>query len=109
MESQGGEGSNLPAQETKMSRRTFLRAAVGVLTLGASLIPDIPNNRSEVGEADFVDSIRRSVASLMAESPMPTESYKSTVGVFGGRLVNIDGKLVWDNTGFISKRVDRSG
>ncbi len=67
---------------------------------------------TETGEnpkVGIIDTGRRKVSGVMSESLMPTEGYKSTVGVYGGRLLNKEGKLVWDNTGVISKLIDRPG
>lgn len=45
----------------------------------------------------------------MNESRLPSEEYKSTVGIYGGKM-NFDdlGKIIWDRRGIIS-RVDKAG
>ena len=46
---------------------------------------------------------------VMNESNLPNESYKSTVGVYGGKMVrDPEGKMVWDRRGIISK-IDKAG
>ena len=65
---------------------------------------------SEVPGPGLIDSARNKVNSVMAEAKMPSVDYKSTAGVYGGRLKEDErGGMVWDNTGFISRFVDRPG
>jgi len=56
-----------------------------------------------------LNAIRDTVNKKVNESLVPNENYKSTVGVYGGKMVmEEDGKMVWNNEGFISK-IDKWG
>ncbi len=51
-----------------------------------------------------LNKIRDAVNSKVNESKMPSEGFESTVGVYGGKIETTqDGKLVWNNTGIVSK------
>jgi hypothetical protein len=53
--------------------------------------------------------VRDTINSIVKESRIPTEGYESTVGVYGGKMeVKDDGKMVWNNTGPVSK-IDKWG
>jgi len=56
-----------------------------------------------------LNKIRDTVNKTVNESEIPTEDFKSTVGVYGGKMeMEEDGKMVWNNKGFISK-IDKFG
>ncbi len=56
-----------------------------------------------------LEKIRDGVNTVVNESTIPTTDYKSTVGVYGGKIkMTENNKMVWDNSGFISK-IDKWG
>ncbi|MDD2681215.1 MAG: hypothetical protein PHE20_03955 [Patescibacteria group bacterium] len=57
-----------------------------------------------------LNKIRDSVNKTVNESRLPSEDYESSVGVYGGKLRMMEGdnKMVWDNSGVVSK-IDRFG
>ena len=56
-----------------------------------------------------LNKIRDFVNKTVNESRIPTEDYKSTLGVYGGKIeIEDDGKMVWNNKGIISK-IDKWG
>lgn len=53
--------------------------------------------------------VRDKVNKTVNESRMPNKEFKSTVGVYGGKLkIEDDGKMIWNNRGIISK-IDKTG
>ncbi len=63
-------------------------------------------------DGGVLSGVRKFVQEKVRESRLPTKEglgYESTVGIFGGRLVEgRDGELVYDVTGIVS-RIDRGG
>jgi hypothetical protein len=60
---------------------------------------------------NFIDRIREKVNSKVAESKFPSKEawgYESMVGIYGGKLVEEDGRLIFDTTGWWS-RIDQRG
>ncbi len=56
-----------------------------------------------------LNKIRDTVNKTVNESVIPNEKYKSTLGVYGGKIeIEEDGKMIWNNEGIISK-VDKWG
>lgn len=56
-----------------------------------------------------LNKVRDTINKTVNESRIPTESYKSTLGVYGGKIkTEEDGKMVWNNEGVISK-IDKWG
>jgi len=57
----------------------------------------------------LIGELRKTVQGAVNESGLPHEEYKSTVGVYGGKI-NFDkeGKMVWDRRGIVSK-IDKAG
>ena len=54
------------------------------------------------------ESLGKKVQGVMNESGLPNEDYRSTVGVYGGRMLMEEGKMVWDRNGIVSK-IDKKG
>jgi hypothetical protein len=50
-----------------------------------------------------IEGVADTVNKAMYESSFPNENYQSTLGVYGGKMKMEEGKLVWNNTGLISK------
>lgn len=55
-----------------------------------------------------VNKLTDTINETMYESGFPNEDYKSTLGVYGGKMKMEDGKMVWDNSGLVSK-IDKWG
>ncbi|MFA4999910.1 MAG: hypothetical protein WC545_00925 [Patescibacteria group bacterium] len=55
-----------------------------------------------------VDKLTDKINETMYESGFPNEDYKSTLGVYGGKMKTEEGKMVWDNSGLVSK-IDKWG
>ena len=72
----------------------------------------IPQQQEPQTEAVRESLLRRTIESTIQktvnESALPNEEYKSTVGVYGGKMKMEDGKLVWDRRGIVSK-IDKAG
>jgi len=69
---------------------------------------DIPQ-QGESREGIIRESFGKKIQGVVNESILPNKEYKSTVGVYGGKI-NFDqeGRMVWDRTGIISK-IDKAG
>lgn len=53
--------------------------------------------------------VRDKVNKIVNESKMPTRDYKSTVGVYGGKLkIEDNNKMIWNTKGLVSK-IDKTG
>ncbi len=59
-------------------------------------------------ESFGLGSVRDKINKTVNESKMPIEKYESTVGVYGGKMKNEDGKMIWNNQGIISQ-IDKFG
>ncbi|MFP4514712.1 MAG: hypothetical protein ACLFNO_01770 [Parcubacteria group bacterium] len=60
-------------------------------------------------ESDLFNKMGDSVNKIVNESGLPNKNFESTVGVYGGKLkVNKNNRMVFDNTGVISK-IDKFG
>lgn len=60
-------------------------------------------------EGLFRRMVGEKVQGIVNESRLPNEDYKSTVGVYGGKMkIEADGKMVWDRIGIVSK-IDTAG
>ena len=72
----------------------------------------IPQQQEPQTEAVRESLLRRTIESTIQktvnESALPNEEYKSTVGVYGGKMKMEDGKLVWDRRGIVSKIDNKS-
>ncbi|MFZ2310569.1 MAG: hypothetical protein WAW11_03430 [Patescibacteria group bacterium] len=56
-----------------------------------------------------LNKVRDTINKTVNESRIPTEDHESTLGVYGGKIkMESDGKMVWDNSGIISK-IDKWG
>ncbi|NCB21081.1 MAG: hypothetical protein EOM88_04145 [Clostridia bacterium] len=56
-----------------------------------------------------LNEVRDRVNKKVNESRLPTEDFKSTVGVYGGKLeITPDEKMIWNNQGIVSK-IDKFG
>lgn len=56
-----------------------------------------------------LNKVRDTINKTVNESRIPTEDHESTLGVYGGKIkMESDGKMVWDNSGLISK-IDKWG
>src|SRR3989338_861773 len=68
-----------------------------------------PDDTVKIGRFERVlDKPRQWVNSIMAESKLKPDGRESTVGIYGGKIHEIEGKTVYDMTGFVST-VDRIG
>lgn len=53
-------------------------------------------------------TLERTVQKTVNESSLPNEDFKSTVGVYGGKMKIEEGKMVWNRRGIVSK-IDKAG
>lgn len=68
-----------------------------------------PQQKKTEGEGFLRRAIGEKIQSTVNESTLPNEEYKSTVGVYGGKMnYDQEGRMVWDRRGIVSK-IDKAG
>ncbi len=92
----------------EISRRGFLilaaTAPVAALT-GYAIV-----SSRQKDQHPLLDFARGRIQKLVSEAVMPTIDYKSTMGIYGGRLAqDLDGKLVLDRRSWITRFIDIPG
>ncbi|MCX6723819.1 MAG: hypothetical protein NT155_01430 [Candidatus Staskawiczbacteria bacterium] len=98
------EEFNAPEDETQEQKEmsdALKKMATGLESGG------LPQQEADK-EGFMRESLGRKVQGIVNESRLPNEEYKSTVGVYGGKIKIEDGKMVWDTSGVISK-IDKAG